>query len=141
MRTAKLRIYLDTSAYLQILLGQSQAGYLVASIRNKVLCSSTLLLIEVERNLIRLTREKEIAQSEYSSLSQKLQDDIKLFILRDFSSDLCFTGTFPATRIPRSLDLIHIRTAKWFQSHGGLAKFVTADNHQRAAAQEVGLPT
>ena len=140
MKKIESRIYLDTSAYLSILLGQPKADVLTKAVRDKVLCSSTILLIEAERNLILLAREKEITDSEYSSLSQRLRNDINLFMLRDFSPDLCFTGLFPATKIPRSLDLIHIRTAKWFQSQGSLEKFITTDDHQRAAAQEVGLP-
>lgn len=134
------RVYLDTSAYLTILLGQPEAKALTKVIKGKVLCSSSLLLIEIERNLIRLARDRVLHDRDYELLCNRVQEDRELFILRDFSADLCFTGSFPATKLPRSLDLAHIRTAKWFQSQSNLVKFLTTDSHQRAAALEVGLP-
>src|SRR5665213_1126291 len=133
------RFYLDTSAYLTILLGQPEAKTLLRNLNGKTICSSTLLLIEAERNLIRLARERVIKDKDYELLNARIQEDRHLFILRDFSADLCFTGIFPATKVPRSLDLAHIRTAKWFQAEEGLQKFLTTDSHQREAAREVGL--
>ena len=52
------RLYLDTSAYLGIILGETKAKSLAKVVLKKGLCSSTLMLIEAERTLVWLSREK-----------------------------------------------------------------------------------
>ncbi|MBI2083541.1 MAG: type II toxin-antitoxin system VapC family toxin [Deltaproteobacteria bacterium] len=134
------RIYLDTSAYLGILLGEEEAERLQRLAEKKIFCSSVLLLIEAERNLVRLSREKVLKQEHYERAIGQLRRVHEDFLLRDFTVDLCLTGSFPAVRLPRSNDLVHIRTAQWFIQNGGLERFVTLDERQRGAALELGLP-
>ena len=134
------RVYLDTSVYLAVLLGEKVPKIIVNLIQKSVLCSSTLILIETERNLIRLTRERLLTSKEYAILRERLTLDQEAFILRDLTPDLCLTADFPAVKTPRSSDLAHLRTAKWFLINGGLSKFLTLDHHQLAAAREMHLP-
>ena len=134
------RAYLDTSAYLGILLGASQAMPFVKAISVHILCSSTLLLIEAERNLIRLVRQKEISEAIYEEAFDQLAIDREGFVLRDLTPDLCLTRNFPAVRTPKSADLIHLRTGKWFLEHGGLNLFLSLDKDQLRSAGEFGLP-
>jgi hypothetical protein len=42
---------------------------------------------------------------------------------------------------PRSLDLAHLRTARWFHAREPLRRFVTLDAAQELSARELGLPT
>lgn len=137
--TSEKRIYLDTSAYLAILLNQKEEKKILKLIHNQILCSSSILLIEAERNIIRLSRENEITPKEFSLARNKLLEDTASFILRDVTPDLALTGEFPPILMPRSSDLIHLRTALWFYKNGGLAGFVSLDWKQKEAAKELGL--
>lgn len=133
--------YVDTSAYLVILLREKQATSVRKRIADYCLCSSTLLLLEAERNLVQLRREKLLSLKDFEQAWGRLAKDRDLFVLRDFGADLCLTGTFPAIRTPRSADLVHLRTAIWFvEQQEGLSRFVTEDGAQAAAASELGLP-
>lgn len=139
--TGQPQVYLDTSAYLNILLGESSAPKLLRAVSKKILCSSVLLLIEAERNLVRLSREGTLSAADYETASKQLKKDQEFFIFRELTADLCLTGAFPPVQIPRSSDLAHLRTARWFQENGGLELFVTSDTRQKAAARDFGLPT
>lgn len=133
-------IYLDTSAYLGILLHEKGGEEIRKFLTDKPLCSSTLLILEAERNLIRMNREGILEADGCAVALTKLKEDAELFLLKDLSLDLCLTSLFPAVQIPRSSDLVHLRTARWFQDHGGLEAFLTLDVKQRRVAQEFGLP-
>lgn len=133
-------IYIDTSTYLALLLGENNFENIQKKIEKYTLCSSTFLLIESERNLIRLCREKIISSDNYVKLYARLQSDIEIFILKDLTNDLCINGVFPAIKTPRSSDLVHLRTAHWFYTNNYLAGFLTLDQHQREAAMELKLP-
>lgn len=137
----KPRAYVDTSSYLTVLLGEKQAMATRKRLAGHVLCSSTLLLVEAERNLVRLAREHLLTVEQFQRAMDQLKADRELFILRDVTIDLTLTGKFPLVRIPRSLDLIHLRTACWFAAEEeGLHRFETLDDAQAAAAKEMGLP-
>ena len=98
------------------------------------------MLIEAERNLIRLTREKDLTQKEFSLARERLQQDKEFFILKDVAPDLALNGDFPAIRLPRSNDLVHLRTALWFSRREKIDFYCTFDKAQAAAAEEMGLP-
>ncbi len=134
------RVYVDTSCYLSVLLGESQSKNILTHLQGNVLCSSVMLLIEAERNLVRLTRENILQHDDFETALAQLKKDRELFILRDVTPDICLSGTFPAVKTPRSIDLIHLRTAVWFFQNGGLLSFVSLDQHQLEAASELGLP-
>jgi len=46
----------------------------------------------------------------------------------------------PIVSTPRSLDLVHLRTALWFHQRQALTRFVSLDTPQTQAARELGLP-
>ena len=135
------RAYVDTSSYLAVLLGEAEAAAVRNRLAGHALCSSVLLLLEAERNLVRLAREHLLTAGQFQQAMEHMKADRELFTLRDFTLDLTLTGKFPSVRIPRSLDLIHLRTACWFaQEAEGLDRFETLDEAQAAAAMEMGLP-
>ncbi len=140
MKGREERVYLDTSAYMAILLGERGSQAALRALSKKVPCSSSFLLIETERNLVRLSREKVISPSDYRESMDQLREDREKFLFKDFTVDLCLTGAFPPAKIPRSIDLAHLRTALWFQQSGGLQLFMTFDEDQRDAATDLGLP-
>lgn len=133
------RVYLDTSAYLAVLFGEKEGISLQKFLEDKVLCSSILLIIESERNMVRLSRQKILNPDQYEKCLCQLKKDIDLFLIKEVSLDLCLSGLFPPIQTPRSNDLIHLRTARWFQNNGGLEKFVTLDQNQKRSAIDFGL--
>jgi PIN domain len=137
---APRRLYLDTSAYLCVLLGEDGADAIARLTAGAELLSSVLLVLETHRNLVRLAREGAIKPSEYKACLERLHQDQDRFLLRDLTPDLCTSAALPAVSTPRTLDLAHLRTALWFHADTPLDRFVTLDDRQAEAARELGLP-
>jgi hypothetical protein len=134
------RLYVDTSAYLCVLLGERGHRELVRELARAELLSSVLLVLETHRNLIRLSREGLLPPTTLQGCLARVEEDMELFLLRDLTLDLCTGTTMPVVTTPRSLDLAHLRTALWFHRREGLTRFVTRDAAQADAAREIGLP-
>ena len=134
------RLYLDTSAYLCILLGEEGSARLAKETDGAELLSSVLLVLEARRNLIRLAREGTLAAAQYKACMDRVERDVELFVLRDLPLDLCASNLVPALATPGTLDLAHLRTALWFHAAERLDRFVTLDGSQAQAARELGLP-
>jgi hypothetical protein len=140
MSAMAARFYVDTSAYLCILLGEEGFESLRRELAGAELVSSVLLALEADRNLIRLSREGYLSPTEFRDCALALENDMQQFLLRDFTLDLCRIRVMPAVSTPRSLDLAHLRTALWFHQHRTLDRFVSLDEAQILAARELGLP-
>ncbi len=134
------RFYLDTSAYLCILLGETGSESLRRELEGAELLSSVLLVLEGGRNLVRLSREGLLTAAEFRQCAGILEADVDQFMLRDLTLDLCGFRSMPPVSIPRSLDLAHLHTALWFHEREKLTRFVTLDQTQRQCARELGLP-
>lgn len=135
-----LRLYVDTSAYLCILLGEEGSEALSRETEAAELLSSVLLGLEARRNLIRLAREGTLSADRYKTALDRLEQDISRFVLRDLTLELCQSMIVPAVVTPRSLDLAHLRTALWFHAALKIDRFLTMDTAQEQAAMELGLP-
>lgn len=136
--SAERRYYVDTSAWLSVVLGHGPA--LIAEFRGAQLVSSVLLVIEAHRNLVRLAREGQIDADQLQQALEQLDRDLELMELQDV--DMAFTRdrTMPVLTTPKSLDLIHLRTAVQFHQEQALTRFVSLDRGLNAAARELGLP-
>jgi predicted nucleic acid-binding protein len=139
-RPPQRRLYLDTSAYLRILLAEDGADRLSRETAGATIVSSVLLILEARRNLIRLARAGRLSPQQYETCVDRLDHDVQLFELRDLTLDMCTSGSMPAVATPRSLDLAHLRTALWFHATDPLHRFVTVDSAQEQSARELGLP-
>jgi hypothetical protein len=134
------RIYLDTSAYLCLLLSEKGHEAIARETTGAELVSSVLLVLETRRNLTRLAREGAISGENFQACLDRLERDVDEFALRDLTLDLCASTDMPVVSTPRSLDLVHLRTALWFHRERPLDRFLTQDQAQAAAAREIGLP-
>lgn len=134
------RVYLDTSAYLCIVLAEEGWQELSARTDEAELLSSVLLVLEAKRNLIRLAREGTLKPDVFNVCMDRLDADTARLVLRDLTLDLCQSGILPAVSTPRSLDLAHLRTAMWFHAARPIDDFLTTDTAQHHAARELGLP-
>jgi hypothetical protein len=136
----RTRLYLDTSAYLCVLLGEEGSERLSAETAEAELLSSVLLVLEARRNLIRLAREGLLTTEQFKVCMDRVAEDTAQLVLRDLTLDLCESNLVPAIATPRSLDLAHLRTALWFHASQPITRFVTTDAFQEQAARELGLP-
>jgi len=134
------RLYVDTSAYLCILLGEDGSERLSRETEGAELLSSVLLVLEARRNLVRLAREGTLAGKQYKTAIDRLEQDVVRFTLRDATLELCHSIMMPAVATPGTLDLAHLRTALWFHAAQKIDRFVTMDAAQEQAARELGLP-
>ncbi len=134
------RLYIDTSAYLCMLLAEDGAERLSEETAGAELLSSVLLILETKRNLVRLARDGALTPAQYKACLDRVGEDQQLFVLRDLTLDLCESNHLPAITTPRSLDLAHLRTALWFHADARITRFVTIDGPQAQAAKELGLP-
>lgn len=138
--TRRRRLYVDTSAYLCVLLSESGADRVSSESAGAELLSSVLLILEARRNLIRLAREGALKPDQYNACMERVDQDTALFGLRDLTLDLCAPTLLPPVVTPRSLDLAHLRTALWFHASDPIDRFMTMDADQETAARELGLP-
>jgi hypothetical protein len=134
------RLYVDTSAYLCLLLGEPGSGPVARELAGARLLSSVLLVLEARRTLVRLSREGALSPHDLQACLERVDADTARFALRDLTLDLCRDPTMPVVSTPRSLDLAHLRTALWFQAQEPLTRFVSMDAPQNQAARELGLP-
>ena len=134
------RYYVDTSAYLCLLLGEKGSGRLQREFAGGHLLSSVVMVLEARRNLIRMSRTGMISPADFNACLLRMEQDLELFLLRDLTLDLCKSKMMPVVSTPRSLDLAHLRTAAWFHEREPLTRFVTLDQAQEQAAVELGLP-
>ena len=134
------RLYVDTSAYLSILLGEDGSDELARQSQDAELLSSVLMVLEATRNLVRLARDGSLKPDQYKACVERLAIDIQGYVLRDLTLDLCRSNLMPAATTPRSLDLVHLRTALSFHAEEPLDRFLTSDAALHQAARELGLP-
>jgi len=133
------RLYLDTSAYLCILLGEEGSSRLAKETAGAELLSSVLLVLEARRNLIRLAREGTLAAAQYkacligwSGTWSCSSSAISLWICVRRISSPRGNAPFARPRTPAHRTLVP-RAER-------LDRFVTLDGSQAQAARELGLP-
>jgi len=135
------RLYVDSSAYLAVLLGEEDSAGVASELASGAdFVSSTLLVLEVRRALVHRSRAKKLPAADYQRATERLQEDLRHFRLKDLSLDLCQDARIPDVSTPRSLDLAHLATAMWFHGQEPLTRFLSLDRDQLQAARELGLP-
>jgi hypothetical protein len=137
--TARKRLYVDSSAYVDVLLGQAPDA-LAEALRGQCLLSSVLLVLETTRAILRFSREGGLSPEEARQCLARMDADLQWFQLRALTLDLCTGLRVPVLTTPRTLDLAHLRTALWFHSHEAIDGFVSRDKRQVQAAHELELP-
>jgi predicted nucleic acid-binding protein len=134
------RYYVDTSAWLAVALGEPSGPALAAELSGAELVSSVLLVTEMHRNLVRLARSRQLTTDQLYVTSARIDADLAMFELQDLTLALARSRELPVVTTPRSLDLIHLRTALLFHRERPLTRFVSLDIALTSAAQEMGLP-
>ena len=140
MTAERPRFYVDSSAWLAGMLAQRGGAAVIAEVRGAELLSSVLFVAEVDRNLVRLAREGHLKAAGLRRARERFEADLAMFTLADLTLDLARDRAMPAITTPRTLDLVHLRTALRFHTERPLTRFVTLDQTQADAARELGLP-
>lgn len=135
------RYYLDTSAYLAVLLGEPGGTEIAGRLARSELLSSTLLPLEAQRTLVRAARAGDLSVAQYDAAMSRLDEDLASFELRDLTLDLAVNRVMAPVSTPRSLDLAHLRTAAWFHAQAPLTALLSCDTAMLDAARQLGLPT
>lgn len=132
--------FFDTSAYLSLLLKDGPGWSMIyKSTKNEAYYCSSLLFTETQRTLVRLTRDQKIAPEQSALLFETLKKDVALFCYKEPTIDIVLDSVFPAILLPKTLDLLHLRTALWFKEKLANLIFVSLDYHQIQSARELNL--
>src|SRR5690349_12370998 len=135
------RLYVDSSAYLAVLLGEEHSSDASGELASGAdLVSSTLLVLEVRRALVHRSRSKKLTADAFQRASERLLEDLRHFRLKALSVELCQAARHSGESTHRSLDLAHTSTALWFHAQEPLARFLSLDRDQIQPARELGLP-
>jgi hypothetical protein len=134
------RVYVDSSAYIALLVGGQDAKRVAQALRGRAQVSSVLLGLESTRTLVRMSREGALDPGAFQRGLDRLAADLGRMRLRSLTMDLCTGLAIPVLCTPRSLDLAHLRTALWFHREEPLEAFVSLDRSQLQAARELELP-
>src|SRR5438094_10585784 len=99
------RLYLDTSAYLCMLLREQGSDTLKEETTGAELLSSVLLILKAKRNIVRLTREGMLDPDQYKRCLARIEADTGLLLLSVLTMDICRSITIPSVSTLSSLDL------------------------------------
>ncbi|HET9676962.1 MAG TPA: type II toxin-antitoxin system VapC family toxin [Solirubrobacterales bacterium] len=127
-------VYLDASALVKAIRGESGAAALEAYLEGADLVSSELVLTEVPRGLRRAAAANPGFQLE--SALQRTAERLDLIALRPIDEALLIGAGMLAEPALRSLDAIHVVTALHLYP---IDAFVTYDKRQASVAQLAGL--
>lgn len=134
----KKTVYIDTSVYFGFIVGQDNTlGELIEG--SHVLCSSTLLFAETQRNIVSYLRNARISDVEFKDMLEIIRLHSRMIMTRALDLELSMDIVFPPVSLPKTLDLIHLRTARWFFSQYSDLLFLSLDIQQNRAALEMNL--
>lgn len=125
--------YVDTSALLKRYVVEPDSGLAQELLASDTLITSRLTIVEVRRNLARLSSAAEgaVARTLFAA-------DLAAIDLIELDADVCemAAGLAELTGV-RSLDAIHLASAR--RVGGSALPFITFDIQQAAAARSLGM--
>ena len=134
------RLYLDTSAYLCILLGEEGSQDLSNETDGAELLSSVILILRGQTESDPAGERRRAETEHVQDLPRASRAGYQSVGVTGLDSGLVPIPPLPAVATPRSLDLAHLRSALWFHADERIDRFVTLDGSQELAARELGLP-
>ena len=134
------RLYVDSSAYLALVLRNPGFEKISDELDGQSLLSSVLLIAEVERCFMYLSRQGKLTSNEMLDMRARFAEDLEYFALRPVTLELASESVMPSVTTPRTLDLLHLRTALSFHRADPIRRFVSRDKQQITGARGLGLP-
>jgi predicted nucleic acid-binding protein len=132
-----LNVYVDSSALLRVVLGESGALATWSSITRPV--ASELIRVECLRTVDRARVRLALDDEEVARLRSELLEAIERFTLVQLDSSVLARASDPFPTLVGTLDAIHLASADLARHHiDGLA-FATHDHELGVAARAIGF--
>lgn len=136
-----MKIYVETSAALQWLLGQEHQHEVITVLsKAKYIVTSQLTVLEIHRAFSRLMKSGLLTKLQVNELTERFNEAKNSWGLRSITESILKRAgeTFEVEPI-RSLDAIHLATALEFQAHIPDIKILSFDNRILENAQSYGF--
>lgn len=133
-----MKVYLDTSVILRVLL--KQEGVIEGWGQWEEAYSSELLSLEARRVIDRLRLEGRFADEAVAELNEALRSIEESLGLVLLTPAILRRAAMPMATVVRTLDAVHVATALALQEHRQTALvFATHDQQQAVGARALGL--
>ncbi len=140
---AKPWIYVDTSAFLKLIIRESGTERMRRLVKEHRLLSSSVIAVECRSAVARRRREGKLIGSELDRALARIEEGleaVEMVLVSDPVLELA--GAIVLRSVSRTMDALHIASAFSFQDDAGMdVTFVTADRKQHQAARGEGLAT
>ncbi len=136
-----VRIYVESSAILAWLLGESGGGPVVQALRQvSAIYSSDLLLVEVDRGISRAIQDGRINEAQAADARLLLNRSVSAWTMLSITADVVERARRPFPREPvRALDAIHLASLLVVSQAVGPARLLSLDERLRRSARELGF--
>ena len=134
-------VYLDTSAFLKLYIKEKGSARVRKIAQENHVLSSSMLRVESFSALARRRQAGDIEESDLNHVLKRLKEGIRSVETVSMTEDvLDLAGEITLRSLARTLDAVHIASARLFQDGTGIVTtFVTSDRKQHDAAVGEGL--
>jgi uncharacterized protein len=135
------RAYFDTSVLVKRYVNEQGSILARRLLRNCRILSSALVPLEALSTFARRRTAGELSESSFSAIVARISTDRRQWELIELTAPILAQAEQVLQRTQlRTLDALHLASALVFQDRSSAAlPFVTADERQRQAAQQMGL--
>lgn len=131
--------YLDTSLMHEFLFNNT--GFSIEASSLEMIYTSKITEIEIFRALIRLKNENEISESEFAESSLITVNFLNEINIIDINSEIVSIAKESIPMSLKTLDSIHVATAKYISKNNKSVLFHSLDKRQTNAAKFLGIQT
>jgi len=134
-------VYLDTSVFLKLSIKEKGSERVRKIAKENHVLSSSMLMLESFSALARRRQAGDIEEAAFDHILKRLKDGIlAVETIRVTEDVLGLAGEITLRSMARTMDAVHIASARLFQDGTGIAiTFITADKKQHEAALDEGL--
>ncbi len=134
-------VYLDTSVFLKLYIKEKGSERVRKIAKENHILSSSMLMVESYSALARRRQAGDIEETDFDHVLKRLKDGLLAVETVRMTEDvLDLAGEITLRSMARTMDAVHIASARLFQDGAGIATtFITADKRQYDAALGEGL--
>jgi len=134
-------VYLDTSVFLKLFIKEKGSERVRKIVKENHILSSSMLMVESFSALARRRQAGDIEEAAFDRILKRLKDGLPAVETIRMTEDVLeLAGEITLRSSARTMDAVHIASARLFQDGAGIATtFITADKKQHDAALGEGL--
>ena len=134
-------VYLDTSVFLKLFIKEKGSERVRKIVKENHILSSSMLMVESFSALARRRQAGDIEEAAFDHILKRLKDGLPAVETIRMTEDVLeLAGKITLRSSARTMDAVHIASARLFQDGTGIATaFITADKKQHDAALGEGL--